>query len=149
MMFRTHIAAGAFLALLFLPAVVHKWSFFVIVMFCTLLPDIDCTQSYLGKYKILRPLQWVVKHRGFFHSFTFAVAVALIFVFYYPILALPFFLGYAGHLIADSLTPEGIRIFWPLKNEVKWRIRTGGKTENILFYVLWLANVGLLIRVFI
>src|SRR3989344_4156179 len=142
MMFRTHLTIAVFLILLFLPVVIfNKWIFVFVLLFCTFLPDIDISQSYFGKYKILRPIQWFVKHRGFFHSFTLALIVALLFAFYIPILALPFFLGYSGHLIGDALTSEGIRPFWPSKHEIKWKIKTGGKTEKIVFYVLWLVNV--------
>jgi membrane-bound metal-dependent hydrolase YbcI (DUF457 family) len=149
MMFKTHFAIGVFLILLFLPVVLHKWSFILIMLICTILPDIDMSQSYLGKHKILRPMQWIAKHRGFFHSFTLAVGVALIFAFYYPIFALPFFLGYSGHLIGDALTSEGIRPWWPFKNEIKWRIRTGGKRERMIFYSILIINFILLIGFFV
>ena len=148
MMFKTHLVIGIFIALLFLPIVNYKIFFIAGVLICTFLPDIDMSQSYLGKHKIFRPIQWFVKHRGLFHSFTFAVVIALIFAFYWPILALPFFLGYSGHLIADSLTPEGIRPIWPFKDEVKWRIRTDGKVERVLFYSVIFVNILLLIRLF-
>lgn len=148
-MFRTHLVIGVFLILLFIPVVAfNKMLFIGVVLLSTFLPDMDMSKSYLGKYKILRPLQWVVKHRGAFHSFTFAVFLTFIFMFEYPVLALPFFLGYAGHLIGDALTPDGIRPWWPLEGEIKWRIRTGGKREKIIFYVVVLANIVLFIRLF-
>ena len=149
MMFKTHLAIGVFIVLLFLPIVNYKIVFVIGVLVCTFLPDIDMSQSYLGKHKVLRPLQWVVKHRGFFHSFTLAVAVAIALALYYPIFALPFFLGYSGHLVADGLTSEGIRPFWPFKDEVKWKVRTGGKTEKIVFYVIIAVNVALFARLLI
>ncbi len=149
MMFRTHLAIGVLFALLFLPFVTYKWTFIIVLIICTFLPDIDMSQSYLGKHKILRPIQWVVKHRGVFHSFTFAIIVALLFSFYIPVLALPFFLGYSGHLIGDGLTPDGIRPFWPSKDEIKWKIRTNGRVEKILFYVIIFVNILLLLRFFI
>ena len=149
MMFRTHMAVSAFLILLFLPVVVHIWSFVIILLIAGLMPDVDMSQSFLGKYRILRPLQWFVKHRGFFHSLTFALIFTLIFMFYIPIIALPFFLGYTGHLLADSLTSEGIRPFWPSKDEMRWKIKTNGKTEQIIFYVLCFVNLLLLVRLFV
>jgi membrane-bound metal-dependent hydrolase YbcI (DUF457 family) len=146
MLWRTHIAVGIFIVLFFLPLVEYKMIFTGLVLFCSLLPDIDMSQSYMGRSKIFRPLQWTVKHRGLFHSFTFAGAIAIILVFYFPIASLGFFLGYGGHLIVDSLTHEGIRPFWPYKNEIKWKIRTGGKREKAIFYTLMMVNVFLLIR---
>jgi membrane-bound metal-dependent hydrolase YbcI (DUF457 family) len=146
MMLKTHIAIGIFLMLLLMPVVVYKISFGIIIIICTLLPDIDMSQSYLGKNKFLRPLQWVVKHRGVFHSFTFALIITFGLMFYYPIFALPFFLGYSGHLIGDALTPEGIRPWWPFKYEIKWKIRTGGKREKTTFYIILVCNLLLLLR---
>ena len=145
-MYRTHLLFGLFLALVFLPLVINKLVFVPIVLLCSLLPDIDCTQSLLGKYKIFRPLQWFVKHRTFFHSMSLSIIVALIFAFYIPVLALPFFLGYSGHLFADAITIEGIRPWWPYKNEIKGKIRTGGKIETIVFYVLVALDIGLIAR---
>lgn len=135
--------------LLFLPFVDYKWVFILVLFACVLLPDIDMSQSYLGKYKIFRPIQWIVKHRGVFHSFTFAVVVAFILAFYLPVVALPFFLGYSSHLLGDALTPEGIRPYWPLKDEMKWKIRTNGKVEKIIFYFVLLIDIILLIKIFI
>ena len=149
MMFRTHIAIGIMFMLLFLPFVDYKWVFILVLFACVLLPDIDMSQSYLGKYKIFRPIQWIVKHRGVFHSFTFAVVVAFILAFYLPVVALPFFLGYSSHLLGDALTPEGIRPYWPLKDEMKWKIRTNGKVEKIIFYFVLLIDIILLIKIFI
>ena len=150
MMFKTHLAIAVFLILAFLPVVAFNKVFFIaILLICTFLPDIDMSQSYLGKYRILRPIQWFVKHRSIFHSFTLAIVVALVFAFYVPILALPFFLGYAGHLISDALTPEGIRPWWPFKKEIKWKIRVGGRTEKIVFYVICIVNLILLVGYFV
>jgi membrane-bound metal-dependent hydrolase YbcI (DUF457 family) len=148
-MFRTHLAIGIFLVLLFLPMVSYKISFVILVLIFTLFPDIDMSQSYLGKHKILRPLQWMVKHRGFFHSFTLAVGVAILLALFYPISALPFFLGYSGHLIGDALTSEGIRPWWPFKNEIKWSIRTGGRREKVGLFVIMILNIILLVRLLI
>lgn len=147
-MFRTHAACGIFFILVFLPLVKLKLLFAGIVLLCSFLPDIDMTQSFLGKYKILRPLQMFVRHRGIFHSFSMAIVVSLAFAFYYPILALPFFLGYSAHLIADSLTVEGIRPFWPFKDEIRWSIRTGGKSEMMIFYTLVIVDIILGINYF-
>src|SRR3989338_1668484 len=101
--------------------------------------------SFLGRKKLFRPLQWFVKHRGFFHSLIFCILVAGIFAFYYPIFALPFFLGYGGHLLLDSFTDNGIRPFWPLKKEIKGFIKTNGNVEKGIFYFLILALVIVII----
>src|SRR3989338_641887 len=149
MMYRTHALFGIFLALVFLDYANNKLLFFLVVLASTFLPDIDCTHSYLGREKIFRPVEWFVKHRGLFHSLVFCIFVAGIFAFTYPLLALPFFLGYAGHLLLDSFTNNGIRPFWPFKKELKGFVRTDGKVEKGIFYFLILANVLLLVKIFI
>jgi len=146
---RTHLAIGAFFALFFLPYVVNKFTFVVVTLIASLLPDIDSATSTLGRSKLFRPLQFFIKHRGFIHSLTFCFAVAVIFSFYIPVLALPFFLGYSIHLFADSFTLEGIKPFWPSKVEVRGRLRTGGNVEDGIFLVFVLIDFVLVVSLFL
>lgn len=148
-MYKTHLAIGAFLAFLFLPSVNYKLLFLPVVLICSLLPDIDSTQSYLGKYWVFRPLQWTIKHREFLHSLTFCIIITAVFAFYFPIIAFSFFLGYWGHLMADAITIEGIRPFWPGKERIEGKIKTGGKIEKIIFYTLIIVDLFLLIKIFV
>ncbi len=145
MMFRTHLAVGAFFALFFLSHVSNKLLFIPVVLIASLLPDIDMSHSFLGQNKALRPLQWAVKHRGIFHSLTFCLLISIIFAFFYPVLALPFFVGYASHLLIDSYTAEGIRPFWPLKKEIAGSMRAGGTVEKAIFLTLVLVDAILLL----
>ena len=146
---RTHLAIGLALALLFLPNVNYKLVFFPIVLICALLPDIDSPDSYFGSSKIWRPLQFIVKHRGVFHSFTLRILVSLVFAFVLPIVALPFFLGYGSHLLADSFTQEGIMPFWPWKKVSQGALRTGGSVENGIFIGFIIINALLFLRLFV
>lgn len=130
---KTHLAIGFGLMLLFLPHVSHKIWFVPVILIASLLPDIDSAHSSLGHHWFFRPLQWLSKHRGMIHSFTFCIIISLIFAFFMPVIALPFFLGYFGHLFADSLTVEGIRPFWPMKKEIDGQLRTGSKIEDGIF----------------
>ena len=123
--------------------------FFPIVLICALLPDIDSPDSYFGRSKIWRPLQFIVKHRGVFHSFTFCVLVAILFAFVLPIVALPFFLGYGSHLLADSFTQEGINPFWPWKKTSQGPLRTGGSVENGIFIGFIIMDCLLVLRLFV
>lgn len=145
-MIRTHIAVTLLFVLLLLPFIKERLIFFVIALASCLLPDIDSMHSFLGQKKFFRPLQWAIKHRGLFHSFNFCLFFSLLFAFYLPKLSLPFFVGYGSHLIADGMTIEGIRPFWPLKTQISGKIRTGGKTEKALFYVLITLNILLILR---
>ncbi len=146
---RTHLAIGLALALLFLPNVNYKFVFFPIVLICALLPDIDSPDSYFGSSKLWRPLQLLVKHRGVFHSFTLCILVSVLFAFVLPIVALPFFLGYGSHLLADSFTQEGITPFWPWKRASQGALRTGGSMENGIFIGFIIINALLFLRLFV
>jgi membrane-bound metal-dependent hydrolase YbcI (DUF457 family) len=149
MLKRTHLALGALVALFLLPYVENKWIFVPIVLVASLLPDVDTAFSTAGRNFLSRGLQMFVKHRGVIHSLTFAVVVSLGLAFFWPVGALPFFLGYSFHLLADSFTPEGIKPFWPIKSVVKGRIRTGGRIEDTVFIVLLIFDVLLLVALFL
>lgn len=136
MMMRTHVLLALSAGLALLPSVTHRISFLPVIVLATLLPDIDCTRSYLGKYWFFRPLQWCTRHRGLFHSLTFCLGATLILALFIPVFALPFFLGYLLHLFADSVTVEGVYFWWPKGGEVRGVLRTGGSIEQGIFYVL-------------
>jgi len=148
MLKRTHTAIGLVVGLYFLSFVTYKFSFIPIVLLSSLLPDIDSMSSSIGQRKIFRPVQVVLKHRGVLHSFTFCALISLVFAFFYPIIALPFFLGYASHLFADSFTVAGIRPFWPLKSSSSGIIKTGGVTDKMVFGISLIVSVFLFILLF-
>lgn len=145
MMFKTHIVIGVFLTLVFLPFINYKLIFIPLVILSSLMPDIDSMNSYLGRHWIFRPIQIFIKHRDLLHSFSFIILLSSIFAFYLPVASFPLFLGYSGHLLADALTIEGIRPFWPLKDRIEGKIKTGGKFEDILFYFLIGVNILLIL----
>ncbi len=149
MIWRTHLAVGVGAALYFLPHVTHKYSFIFLVIFATMLPDIDKTDSKIGKHWIFRPFQLFMKHRGVLHTYTFCVVVSIILAFFWPVLALPFFIGYGVHLLLDSFTVEGIQPFWPVKRRTDGMVRSGGKVDNAIFGTVLLFDVLLAIKLFI
>ena len=136
MLIRTHIALSILVILLLLPFVNNPLLFSIVFLIATFIPDIDTTYSKLGKYKIFRPLQSFVEHRGLIHSFTFLILITLAFVFIYPVIALPFFLGFGIHLLFDSFTIDGIRPFYPYSKTISGKVKTGGKIELIVFFVI-------------
>ena len=146
MLIKTHLAITLFFALLLLPFVSNKIIFLAISLLATYIPDIDSSNSKLGRKIIFRPLQFFLKHRGFFHSFTFLFLATFIFLIIIPKIALGFFVGYASHLFADSLTISGIIPFFPWKKKISWKIRTGSRTEKILFFVLLIVNLLLIVK---
>ncbi len=139
MMLRTHLAISVLAIIAFLPHVSSKGIFILIALIATALPDIDTGFSTIGKNGKI--IQFFVKHRGIFHSLTFAIIISTILTFFSPILAFPFFLGYSLHLFTDSFTKEGIKPFWPLKQKSSWSIRVGGVVETTLFLVFVILDI--------
>ncbi len=143
MLIRTHLLVGLFFALLLLPSE-NKLIFVLIVLFASIIPDIDSRFSKIGRKKTFRILQFFVKHRGIVHSFTFLLIVSLIFSFTFPDIILPFFLGYGSHLLIDGLTRQGIRPFYPLGFKIKGIIRTGKRFETLVFVVFLVVDLILI-----
>lgn len=141
MLTRTHLAITIFFVLFLLNSVQSKTLFVIVALIATLIPDIDSGYSKLGSKKTFRPLQWVVKHRGILHSFTFLILITFFFVLFIPLFALPFFLGYGVHLISDSFTVKGIKPFYPSHKVVSGKIRTGRKAETTIFTLFVLADL--------
>ena len=144
MLIRTHLAITSFFVLLFISYVEHKWAFVLVAFIATFIPDIDSKFSSLGKKKTFRILQFFIKHRGIFHSFTFLLLITFLWVLFFPIIALGFFLGYGLHLLADSFTVQGIKPFYPYKKKSSWKIRTGGRMEIIFLVSFIIGNLLLL-----
>lgn len=142
MMLRTHIAIALLAFLLILPFVHDKILFSILFFAATALPDIDSPFSFLGKKA--KFVSFFTKHRSFFHSMTFCLAISVPFLFIFPKAAFPIFFGYSLHLLLDSLTIQGIRFLWPSAKSVKGPIRTGGIFELILFYGLIVADFFLI-----
>jgi len=144
MLIRTHLAITLFFVLLFISVVEYKFAFVLVALLATFIPDADSKFSTLGKRKSLRILQFFIKHRGVMHSFSFLILVTFFLVLFFPIISLGFFLGYGTHLLADSFTVQGIRPFYPLKKKSCGRIKTGKRTETIVFVFFLVSNLGLL-----
>ena len=128
MLLRTHLAITVLFALLFLPIVEHKVVFVIVALIATYIPDIDSRYSKLGRKKIFRVLQWITKHRGMIHSYTFLLTLTLLLALFIPVLAFGFFLGYGLHLLADSFTLEGVKPFYPYKE------KSCGKIREVFYY---------------
>lgn len=150
MLFKTHLAINLFFALFFANYTADKIVFLALVLFATLIPDIDSLSSYIGRRA--RPLSTIItffsKHREFFHSFTCVFILSILLLLFLPQTALPVFIGYAMHLFADSFTKEGIQVFWPVEKRVKWRIKTGGLVEKIIFFAFALVDIVYLVYIF-
>jgi membrane-bound metal-dependent hydrolase YbcI (DUF457 family) len=145
MLKRTHLVIGLFVTLYFLPYVNNKLIFFPIVMIAGLIPDIDSLIAPKKDYKILKSFK-SKSYKDFMHSYTLCIILSLILAFFYPILALPFFIGYSFHLFFDSLTVPGTTPFWPLKIKSKGFIVPGGKTEKTITIIIGFLSILLIFR---
>lgn len=107
-----------------------------IMVFFTLLPDIDMPYSGIGKifFPISRILYRKFGHRNITHSvffMTLSLTPVMIFSDYF----FPALIAYSSHLIADSLTYTGIPWLWPYHKNFNFLggpIITGSLTETCL-----------------
>ncbi|MDO8623225.1 MAG: metal-dependent hydrolase [archaeon] len=144
-MIGTHLAAAVFFILILLNNVENKILFVIVALIAAVIPDLDSVSSKVGSPRLFRIFQIFVKHRGMIHSFTFLFIFTLILVLFFPIIALPFFLGFSIHLFLDSLTVEGIRPLFPSKQTLSWKLKTGGRLEKIIFTFILLADLFVLV----
>ena len=144
MMFLTHLSFSLFLGLLitkYAGVLIDKYFFLAFILFGSVLPDIDCADSLIGrKFKLL---SLFFKHRGFFHSIISMIILAII-VFlitnkaYY---SLAIIIGFLSHLFLDSLTRAGIAPFWPSKLRVRGIFKTSRLFDWILFGIFILCCI--------
>jgi len=136
-MFKTHLAVGALSGLVILkffhpePAVI----FSLLFLFASILPDIDTTKSFIGHklWPVSSVLSLFVKHRGFLHSIWLPlVSFSFAAYFGYAMIGAAFALGYLVHILADSVTEEGVPLFAPFfMRRVRGFIKTGGTLEYV------------------
>jgi len=148
MLIRTHLAFIVLALILFASHVNNQILFIFVALIATMLPDVDTAFSTIGHHRIFGLLRFFVKHRGVTHSFSFCVLISVLFAIFWPVVALPFFLGYGLHLFVDSFTQEGIIPFWPYQKKSVWRLRTGGFIESTLFLFLVLLDILMFVLVF-
>ncbi len=148
MLIKTHIVITLFFSLLLVSYVKSPIFFLVFALFATYLPDIDSKKSKIGNHIFLRPFQWFSRHRGMIHSFTFLFFLVFFLALFFPIIALPFFVGYSSHLLSDSFTLKGIKPFYPFKKASSWKIRTGSIFETNIFLFFLIADIFLFISKF-
>ena len=100
----------------------------------SLLPDVDHPRSWLGRRlgPVSRGLAAMLGHRGVTHSALAAAGLAALRSHAgarrAAVAALA--VGYLSHLAADMLTPQGLRLAWPLRRT--WGVplcRTGSRAE--------------------
>ncbi|MFH1648928.1 MAG: metal-dependent hydrolase [Candidatus Woesearchaeota archaeon] len=142
MLGRTHLIIGFLGYLLFVKALAipHSPAIFFVMLFAALLPDIDQSNSLLGRKA--KPIGWLVKHRGAFHSLVVGIIGSGIFwIAWNQTIALAFGFSYILHLLSDTLSKAGVELFWPAPWKLKGLMKVGGFAEGILFVVLVVLSV--------
>jgi len=145
MLIRTHLAITLFLVLLLIENVSSPILFLVVAMFATYIPDIDSKNSRIGHHLFFRPIQWLSRHRGMIHSFSFLILVTFFIALILPGVALGFFVGYGSHLFVDSFTIEGIRPFYPSKKRSSGNVITGSLSETNILVVFLILDIILFV----
>lgn len=141
MKFRTHLIFSFLISLLIINSfdIQNKIVFIIIILLASALPDIDSYKSKVGKK--IKLISFLINiflgHRGIFHSLFLIIPISIFIAIINPEIAAAFFIGYISHLVLDSLTPEGVMLFYPFsKKRIQGFIRTGSLFENMLFILL-------------
>ena len=122
----------------------------------SLLPDIDHAGSTVSRRLglLALPVRFLARlrllgHRGFTHSL---LAVALLILVLNALhadyaLSTAFVGGYSSHLVADALTPRGIRLWFPLRYGFQvprlLAIKTGSNWEMLVALICLFVSIGL------
>lgn len=148
MLFKTHITFALLISL-------YIFSYFkltpifsiIIILFSSLLPDLDIINSKISKINPLRKLtKYIFKHRGTLHSLFTPLLIYLIIYIIHKQIALLILIGYSSHLILDSFTKQGIKPFYPLSNiKFKGNTTTNSIIEKALF---WLLAILIILKFF-
>jgi len=115
----------------------------------SLLPDIDHHKSKMGKGMF--PISWIVyrlcEHRGITHSLVVILAMFWAVHTSAPahleLLSYAFLAGYSSHVLADMLTPYGVKVLWPIGIRIRFPImKSNSKREPIIAAALAAAIIG-------
>lgn len=109
-----------------------------------LLPDIDTFNSKVGRASplISIPVSILFGHRGIFHSFLATGLVFLAAKAAAPGYAVYITLGYLSHLLLDVLTPQGVKLLWPLPHRFSIPLVQTGSVFEWMFFLLFAVFIG-------
>lgn len=137
MMFHTHLAFGIFVALFMRGFfVISPYLYYPIVIFGALLPDLDKSNSYMGKKAgvISSFIESVFGHRGLLHGMLFGALLGLLlWLALGRGYGLALMLGYFSHLLIDGFTKEGVNFLYPI-GELRLHgfVKSGDILENLI-----------------
>lgn len=172
MMGKTHVIIGIAYGTALLPALqrgdysIEQYSLVMVgLVIGSLLPDLDHPQSTISRMIPIVGglLSRLTRHRGILHSIMGVTICWLVCVgLMIPAVAVTqdarlsahifagMMIGYVLHVVADSLTKGGVRLFYPLRWTIKIPVfRTGGYRELVLRMVLLAIVTMQIITLFI
>lgn len=157
----THILGGITLALLLericLPHIdilSFKGTMDILVFYTSaisgsLIPDIDKTNSYIGKRLpyISKMVSKTFKHRTLTHSIIFVFSMYYI-LYYLSInksITFGITVGILSHILLDMLNFQGVSLLYPIRTKYTiCKIRTSSSSESTLSGILVVAVIGII-----
>ncbi len=160
----THIAFAESLYLLILTpsGVPLSWRSAAFTALVAILPDIDLPTSWLGRvfFFISRSLERVFGHRTLTHSLLLTLVITAIIyaaekaTFVYPHTTSLFLMAYVSHILLDSCTVQGVKMFYPVssrdcvfpydpRSPYGYRMKSGSRADTVLFFIFALLCVPL------
>ena len=149
MMFKTHLMFSLLISLLIFKYFnLNPLVFILILVLAGSLPDIDHTKSKIGRklFFVSFFVNLVFGHRKLIHSIIFASVLALIIKLSFGYYWIPFYIGYLSHLFLDSLTKQGLYIFYPSNFKLSGFIKTNSLLEKLFLLVLFILNVYYIVK---
>ena len=148
-MFKTHLLFALFISLLIINYFnLNPLIFILILVFSAVLPDIDHSKSWIGRK--IKPLSFLVNfifgHRRLIHSLFFALVIGVLINIFFDNYYIPFVIGYLSHLFLDTITKQGVYLFYPFKFRIHGFIKTNGIIEKMFLWFLGLINVIYIVK---
>ena len=151
MMYYTHVVFGIFVSLISIDYfhIKNKVIFLLIVLFFSLLPDVDESRSKIGRKNklISKTIGFIFGHRGIFHTIYIPLVLFVLLNLINFEIAFACLIGYFSHLFLDALTKNGIRPFYPLFNlKIKGFFKTNSIIEKLFFLALVFINLFMFLK---
>ncbi|ANU09885.1 hypothetical protein A1A1_04812 [Planococcus antarcticus DSM 14505] len=145
---KTHIIGGVAASLAFAQITNYEPA----ILLCTgvigsLIPDICHGGSKIGRaLPILSKLiNGLFGHRTFTHSLLFLILIAVLLHNFMPMedISAGLLVGMASHIVLDMATKRGVKLFFPLRWNVRFPFTatTGATSEYLVFALLSLLSV--------
>ena len=153
MKFKTHLAFGLFMGLLYLnyAEVQNRFLFILFVLLGSALPDIDTSSSKLGSkiWPLSKLIEIFLGHRGIFHSIWLIILIpGIVYLYIGKIYGIAMFIGYFSHVLMDGFTKKGVNFLNPfLELRLRGFLETGSFLEKMILVVIVLLDIFLMLGI--